>query len=67
MSILSAMLKSERVVPDDIPEWLEAKAKVGFIDPFSGNPYQWHEKEKSLKLDLDVKPELHKQSISVQF
>ncbi len=67
MSILSAMLKSERVVPDDIPEWLEAKAKDGFIDPFSGNPYQWHEKEKSLKLDLDEKPELHKQSISVPF
>jgi hypothetical protein len=65
MSLLAATLHQDKVVEHEIPDWLKKKAQEGFIDPFSGTPYQWDAQEKSLKLILNETFKLNKPGITV--
>ena len=65
MSMLSALFHRDGIALDKIPEWLKTKAKEEFMNPFTVEPYQWNAKGKSLKIVLDKKLKLNKDSITV--
>ena len=64
MSLLATMLHRDSVAESSISDWLKKKAEEGFIDPFSGSPYQWDVSERSLKLIISKRFKLNKPIIT---